>query len=156
MIVLRVVLKNLGLLDVIEVADEIIGAKLFPPLFRIDEPASISHDPSIHPSSYTKSANIHGLGRLDIKLPGSQEPQQGQGVQPIGVTQLLEFGPQLVHGSVLLGGCMTRMPGLGLGGGGGEIIVVVLGLGHDEGVMGGNGGFSGGGALRLTGLRVII
>lgn len=159
MIVLRVVLKNLGLLDVIEVADEFIGAKLFPPLFRVDEPASISHHP-IHPSSYTETVNIHGLGRLDIKLPGSQEPQQGQGVQPIGVTQLLEFSPQLVHGSILLGVCMTRMPGLGLGGGGGEIIVVVLGLGHDGGLMGASGGFSGagagGGALGLTGLRVII
>ena len=55
---------------------------------------------------------------------------------------------------------MTRMPGLGLGGNGGEIIVVVLGLGHDGGLMGASGGFSGGGAgggaLGLTGLRVII
>jgi len=77
---------------------------------------------------------IHSLRRLDVKLPGSQEPQQSQSVQSLGVTQLLKLRPQLIHSSILLWGCVTRVAGLGLWGGCREIIVVILGgSGHGDG-----------------------
>lgn len=50
-VVLRIILKNLGLLNIIEVADEIIGAKLFPPFFAINKPDKISLSP--YTSLYT-------------------------------------------------------------------------------------------------------
>lgn len=50
-VVLRIILKNLGLLNVIEVADEIIGAKLFPPFFAINKPDKVSLSP--YTSLYT-------------------------------------------------------------------------------------------------------
>lgn len=39
-VVLRIKLEDLGLLNVIEVADEIVGAKLFPPFLTVNKPGS--------------------------------------------------------------------------------------------------------------------
>lgn len=37
-VVLRIVLEDLGLLLVVEGANEVVGAEFFPPLLTIDEP----------------------------------------------------------------------------------------------------------------------
>ena len=44
-VVLRIILKNLGLLNVVEVADEIIRAKLFAPFLTIHKPARLVSSP---------------------------------------------------------------------------------------------------------------
>ena len=80
-----------------------------------------------------KAENVHSLGSLDIELPGSQKPQQSQGIQSLGVSQLLELSTKLMDCSILLGGCVSRVAGLGLWSGCWEIIVVILGLGSGHG-----------------------
>ena len=94
-----------------------------------------------------KAENVHSLGSLDIELPGSQKPQQSQGIQSLGVAQLLELSTELNHRSILLGSCVSRVAGhgiwrlvgLGLWSDCWVIIVVILGLRSGHGGGGGNG-----------------
>lgn len=73
--------------------------------------------------------NIHGLGQFNVKLAGAQESQQGQSVQALCETLLLEHGPQLMYLRILFGGRVARVTILRLRCDGREVVVIVLGIG---------------------------
>jgi hypothetical protein len=78
-----------------------------------------SNSPSLV-SFQTRTANggydLHLLARLNLELPGPQEPQHSEGVESLLVSLGLEHRAQLVDGGILLlGGVawVTRLGGRG-------------------------------------------
>lgn len=75
MVVLWVVFEDLGLLWVIEAANELIKAELLSPLLAVDEPGiEVSTPPSPTPIILC----VHLLGESNIELSGAEKSQLGR------------------------------------------------------------------------------
>jgi hypothetical protein len=72
--------------------------------------------------------NVHGLGRLNVELASTQEPQQGQSVQSLGIAQLLQLRAELLDLLILLRRGVAWVTRLRLRRGGGEVVIVILGV----------------------------
>lgn len=76
MVVLRIVLEDLGLLLVIEIADKVIEPEILPPLLTINKPLSKTSAlfENVEKVLYTITVNIHFLRKCNVELSRSQEP----------------------------------------------------------------------------------
>lgn len=83
-----------------------------------------------------ESRNVHSLGSLDIKLAGAQEPQEGQRIQTLSVSELFKLSAELVHLCILFGGGVAGVARLRFRSGGREVVLVVLGVGRQLGFCG--------------------
>lgn len=64
-------------------------------------------------------------------MPILHEAYHRKSVQPLGVASLFQLGPQLKNLSILLGGCVARVPTFDLGACCRVIKVIVLRVGFD-------------------------
>ena len=146
MVVLRIILEDLWLFLVVESPDEFVEFEILAPLLAIHEPMIVQpHSPYLRVfAAYIcfDSWTLNFLARRNLSCALSEgsssvgvsslhESYHGKSIQPLGVASLFQLGSQLKYLSILLGGCVARVPTFDLGACCRVIKVIILGVGFD-------------------------
>jgi hypothetical protein len=147
-VVLRVVLEDLGLLMVVEIAGEVVEICFFAPLLAINEPdyslACIMPREAQGPTSSLKGPHrTFVLARIVARTPVSPVQREdmalrthkSQSIEALSIAICLQLHSQLVDLGILFWCCVSRVTALFVRGRCWVVVMIVLGIKLHGGVF---------------------